>query len=180
MTKKKSDKPGARPATITQQAYAKRRGVSKQYIGKLVREGVLPLVDGKINPAQADAILDARREPARSTHQQKQAVQVPGSTRQLSPLDLPTLLLKTRIKSESEKAKLLEIKAKVESGKFVDVDEVKSVAFRRGRTVRDNLLAIPDRLDAVLAAESDRRRVHKILTDELTRVLEELSKPLIR
>jgi hypothetical protein len=47
------------------------------------------------------------------------------------------------------------------------------------RTVRDNLLSIPDRLDAIIAAETDRRKVHQILSDELNRVLEELTKPII-
>ena len=90
---------------------------------------------------------------------------------------MPTLLLKTRIKSETEKAKLLEIKAKVEAGKFVDADIVKAAAFRRGRVIRDAILSVPDRIDAVLAAETDRRKVHELLTNELTRALEELSRP---
>lgn len=168
---------------LTQKDYAARRGVSKQYIGELVRKGVLPLKDGLIDPTMADAILEARREPARpqrraQTEQTNQTEFAPPAQRTVTTAELPTLLLKTRIKSETEKAKLLEIKAKVESGKFVDVDEVKSVAFRRGRIVRDNLLSIPDRLDAILAAETDRRKVHQILSDELNRVLDELTKPI--
>lgn len=169
---------------LTQKDYAARRGVSKQYIGELVRKGVLPLKDGLIDPAMADAILEARREPARPQrrNQKEQTNQTefsPPAQRTVTTAELPTLLLKTRIKSETEKAKLLEIKAKVEAGKFVDVDEVKSAAYRRGRIVRDNLLSIPDRFDAILAAETDRRKVHQILTDELTRVLDELTKPII-
>lgn len=169
---------------LTQKDYAARRGVSKQYIGELVRKGVLPLKDGLIDPAMADAILEARREPARPQRraQKEQTSQTefsPPAQRTVTIAELPTLLLKTRIKSETEKAKLLEIKAKVEAGKFVDVDEVKSAAYRRGRIVRDNLLSIPDRFDAILAAESDRRKVHQILTDELTHVLDELTKPII-
>ncbi len=50
---------------LTQKDYAVRRGVSKQYIGELVRKGVLPLKNGLIDPDMADAILEARREPAR-------------------------------------------------------------------------------------------------------------------
>lgn len=166
---------------LTQKDYAARRGVSKQYIGELVRKGVLPLKDGLIDPAMADAILEARREPARPQRRaQKEQTEITAPTqRTVTTAELPTLLLKTRIKSETEKAKLLEIKAKVEAGKFVDVDEIKSAAFRRGRVVRDNLLSIPDRLDAILAAETDRRKVHQILSDEITRVLDELTKPII-
>lgn len=180
-------------ALMSQIAYAKRMGVSRQYIGELVQKGILPLVDGKIDPATADSIIEARREPARPLRRKTAAPSSPAQDttpppaaldqaappqRSIPVSELPTLLLKTRIKSETEKAKLLEIKAKVEAGKYIDVDVMKTAAFRRGRIIRDGMLAIPDRIDAVLAAETDRRKIHQILTDEINRVLEELSKPL--
>ena len=173
---------------MSQNAYAARCGVSKQYIGKLVRKGVLPLKDGKIDPAVADAILAARREPARPSHRTTaqpeeltSAAPSPATAqpRTLSAAELPTLLLKTRIKSETERAKLLEIKAKVEAGKFVDIDVVKAAAFKRGRIIRDGMQGIPDRIDAVVAVETDRRKVNQIMADEINRVLEELSKPVL-
>lgn len=172
---------------MSQKAYAERCGVSKQYIGELVTKGILPLKNGKIDPAVADAIMEARREPARPQRRTstpppeppaEQQSAVPPQ-RQISAAELPTLLLKTRIKSETEKAKLLEIKAKVESGRSVDVDIVKATAFRRGRIIRDGMLAIPDRIDAIVAIETDRRKVNQIMTDEIVRVLEELSKPVL-
>ena len=89
--------------------------------------------------------------------------------------DLPTLLLKTRIKSEVERARLLEIKARVEAGKYVDADEVKVAAFNRARVVRDALLNIPDRLAGVIAAESDAQKVHAMLATEIRQALEELT-----
>lgn len=166
---------------LTQIAYAKRMGVSRQYIGELVQKGVLPLTDGKIDPAVADAIIEARREPARalrrkSSHQQETT---DPAKRTILASELPTLLLKTRIKSETEKAKLLEIKAKVEADKFVDIDVVKAAGFKRGRIIRDGMLAIPDRIDAIVAIETDRRKINQIMMDEITRVLEELSKPIL-
>ncbi len=129
---------------ISQSEYARRRGVSRQYVSRLVKEGVIRLKNGKVDPAQADAALAARRDPARPlrrktagpkaqgaprTSTQDAAVSVdtavlPGS----AGGDLPKMLLKTRIKSELEKGKLLEIKARVEAGKYVDADEVKVAA----------------------------------------------------
>ncbi len=174
---------------MSQKAYAESIGVSKQYINRLVREGILPTQNGRIDPEFAGKIIDARREPARDLRRHAQApaetAPVPAQSapvpadgrRPLTTAELPTLLLKTRIKSETEKAKLLEIKAKVEAGKYIDVDIVTAAAFKRGRIIRDGMLAIPDRIDAVVAAETDRRKVHKIMTDEITRVLEEFSKP---
>ena len=89
--------------------------------------------------------------------------------------DLPTLLLRTRIKTEIERGKLLEVRAKEQLSKLVDADEMKAVAFNKARVVRDGLLNIPDRIAAVLAAETDPRKVHQILTAEIRTVLEELS-----
>ena len=83
--------------------------------------------------------------------------------------------MKTRIKSEVEKAKLLEIKARVEAGKYVDADEVKVAAFNKARVVRDALMNIPERLAAVLAAETDASRVHAMLTSEIRAALEDLA-----
>ncbi len=168
---------------LTRTDYGEQRGVSRQYIGRLIREGVIPTINDKIDPVQADAILEARREPARQTHQDRKAENAIESAavnvsapRPLSDSQLPTLLLKTRIKSESEKAKLLEIKAKVEGGKYVDVDEVRAAAFKQARTVRDNILNIPDRLAPVLASLNDAAEIHKKLQEELNKALAELTK----
>ena len=168
---------------LTQKDYAAKRKVSKQYIGKLVKEGVLSLKNGKIDPIQADAILEARREPARQTKEEKAmqtiATDTVPQTRSISNSELPTLLLKTRIKSESEKAKLLEIKAKVEAGKYVDVDEVRAAAFKQARIVREHILILADRLAPILASISDATEIHKILQTEHNKALEELSKTKI-
>jgi hypothetical protein len=176
---------------ISQAEYARRRGFSRQYVGRLVAQGVVQLVGGRIDVAQADAALAAQREPARPLRRAGGGTKgpatspVPEAAPRIEPAgplghgagtgDLPTLLLKTRIKSEVERAKLLELKAKVEAGKYVDADEVKVAAFNRARVVRDGLLNIPDRVSAVLAAESDPQKVHTLLAAEIRQVLEELT-----
>lgn len=166
------------PKLLTQKAYAERISVSKQYIHKLARSGKLPLEKGKINPATADGILEALREPGRPEQRDIQGTpqQTSLTPRTLQPSDLSTLLLKTKIKSESEKAKLLEIKAKVEAGKVLDRSEAIAQIFATFRPIRDALLGIPDRLDAELVAMTDRHAVHERLTDEITRVLSDADK----
>lgn len=177
---------------ISQAEWARRHGFSRQYAGSLVKRGVVRLTDGKVDPAQADAAIAALREPARP--QRRAGVPRIGASGDRSALpgrgdespasqplaatgvgDLPTLLLRTRIKSEVERAKLLELKARVEAGKYVDADEVKVAAFNRGRAVRESLLNIPDRLAPVLAAEGDAARVHALLGAEIHQALEELT-----
>ena len=168
---------------VSQAEYARQRGVSRQYIGQMVAKGVIRLQSRKVDPAQADAALAAVREPARPERRARPKAEtapkpiVPAAELPSLPQggDLPTLLLKTRIKSEVEKAKLLEIKARVEAGKYVDADEVKVAAFNKARVVRDALMNIPERLAAVLAAETDASRVHAMLTSEIRAALEDLA-----
>jgi len=172
---------------VSQAEYARRRGVSRQYIGQMVAKGVIALKDRKVDTDQADAALAAVREPARPERSTKPksdpapnpavaATDLPALTQGgAGGGDLPTLLLKTRIKSEVEKAKLLEIKARVEAGKYVDADEVKVAAFNKARVVRDALMNIPERLAAVLAAETDAARVHALLSAEIRSACEDLT-----
>jgi hypothetical protein len=80
-----------------------------------------------------------------------------------------------RAKREHNQAELAELELLAQLGKLVSVDEMRQVATRRYRTLRDKVLNIPDRIAAILAAEKDPARVHAALTTELKRVLHELS-----
>ena len=171
---------------ITQAEWARRHGFSRQYVGRLVKRGVIQLINGKVDPAAADVALEALRDPARPRRRKAPRRPEPDAVRAADLSrdealslpqggDLPTLLLRTRIKSEVERSRLLEIKAKVEAGKFVDADEVKAAAFNRARVVRDSLLNIPDRLAAVIAAEADATTIHALLSTEIRQALEELT-----
>ena len=52
--------------TMNQVEYALHRGVKKQYINRLVNQGVIPLgADKRIDPSVADAILKERADPSR-------------------------------------------------------------------------------------------------------------------
>ena len=170
---------------LSNAAYAKHRGVTKQYVGQMVKKGILSKTkDGLLDPAIADPIMDAYREPAKKTVSEKQPVALQETyapvRRGISVAELPTLLLKTRIKSETEKAKLLEIKAKVEGGKYIDRHEAEAIIFKRLRPIRDNLLTIPDRLSAELTASQDRHNTHKILYNEIVRILDDATKPVLK
>jgi transcriptional regulator with XRE-family HTH domain len=76
---------------------------------------------------------------------------------------------------ETYRAKLARIQFERESGLLVSVEEVRRTTFEAFRAVRDALEAIPERLDARLAAESDPAVVREILRAELRKVLADLS-----
>lgn len=69
----------------------------------------------------------------------------------------------------------LEIETARLRGQVVDVAEVEKEAFELGRMTRDRILAIPDRLSAVLASTTSERVTRQILLQELRQALESLA-----
>ncbi|MBC6685947.1 hypothetical protein H9I48_01575 [Wolbachia pipientis] len=151
---------------ITQTEWAREIGVSKQYVCYLVKKGIVELEDGLINREQANEAVAAIRDPSQPLRRKNYSE---------NGEKLSTMLLKTRIKNEMERGKLLEAKAKAEIGELVAVEEVKRDAFNVARVVRNNLLNIPNRVSALLASLSDTEKIHETLTEEITNSLQELS-----
>ncbi|MFP3027196.1 MAG: hypothetical protein ACEY3L_13545, partial [Wolbachia sp.] len=133
----------------------------------LVKKGIVELEDGLINREQANEAVAAIRDPSQPLRRK--------NLENENTNNLSTMLLKTRIKNEMERGKLLEAKAKAEIGELVAVEEVKSEAFNVARVVRNNLLNIPNRVSALLASLSDTEKIHMALTEEITNSLQELS-----
>ncbi|MDX5526343.1 MAG: hypothetical protein O7167_00380 [Wolbachia endosymbiont of Andrena nigroaenea] len=153
---------------ITQTEWAREIGVSKQYVCYLVKKGIVELEDGLIDRERANRAIETIRDPS-------QPLRRKNNSENESTSNLSTMLLKTRIKNEMERGRLLEAKAKAEIGELVAVEEVKTEAFNVARVVRNNLLNIPNRVSALLASLSDTEKIHKTLTEEITNSLEELS-----
>ncbi|WP_338482136.1 hypothetical protein [Wolbachia endosymbiont (group A) of Nomada hirtipes] len=152
---------------ITQTEWAREIGVSKQYVCYLVKKGIVKLEDGLINREQANEAVAAIRDPSQPPRRKNPENE--------NTSNLSTMLLKTRIKNEMERGKLLEAKARAEIGELVAVEEVKRDAFNVARVVRNNLLNIPNRVSALLASLSDTEKIHMALTEEITNSLQELS-----
>ena len=151
-------------ALISQAEWARKHGFSRQYANQLIKEGTLKSVEGKIDEEQGDMALAAIRDLSKTEKRSSQ-----------ESTELSTLLLKTRIKNEMERGKLLEARAKVEIGELIAVDEVKQAAFNKARIVRDNLLNIPDRVANLLASVDDASKIHELLSQEIRNSLEGLT-----
>nr|WP_220467464.1 MULTISPECIES: hypothetical protein [unclassified Wolbachia] len=166
--KKKNSNKGAKEVEkITQTEWAREIGVSKQYVCYLVKKGIIELENGLVNREQANEAVAAIRDPSQPLRRKNPENE--------NTSNLSTMLLKTRIKNEMERGKLLEAKAKAEIGELVAVEEVKRDAFNVARVVRNNLLNIPNRVSALLASLSDTEKIHMALTEEITNSLQELS-----
>jgi len=157
---------------LSLRAYAKHRGVSLAAVQKAVHSGrITPNADGLIESDRADAEWNAKTRPG-----QRRARTAPAQPRETAETPAAGLdYFRARAIRESYLARLAKIEFEERTAKLVSRDEVQVAAFTRGRTVRDNLLNIPDRLAATLAAETDVDRIHHLLSVEIRRALEELA-----
>jgi pyruvate/2-oxoglutarate dehydrogenase complex dihydrolipoamide acyltransferase (E2) component len=157
---------------LSLRAYAKHRGVSLAAVQKAIQSGrITPNADGRIDSERADAEWGAKTRPG-----QRGAREAPVVRQE--PVEPPAAGLdyfRARAIRESYLARLAKIEFEEKTAKLVSRDEVQVAAFTKARTIRDNLLNIPDRLAATLAAETDADRVHQLLSAEIRQALEELS-----
>jgi hypothetical protein len=176
-------------------AYARHRGVSLRAVQKALQSGrIAAREDGRLDAETADVNW------TRNTAPRPRAVSKPASP--VEKTDLPPAspqsarhhadpphrdpgepprlesgleYSKARAVRESYLARLAKIEFEERTEKLVSRDEMKVAAFNRYRTFRDLILNIPDRLAAVLAAETDPRRVHELLSTEIRKALTEFS-----
>ena len=82
-----------------------------------------------------------------------------------------------RTMREAFRAKMAKLEYEEKSGTLTEAAKVRQDAFKAGRIIRDELLAIPDRLADVLAAEDDPRKVGELLQEELEAILNATASP---
>jgi hypothetical protein len=82
---------------------------------------------------------------------------------------------RARAVRENYLARMSKLDFEERSGKLISRDEVQVAAFNKFRTFRDGMLNLPDRLAAVLAAESDAAKVHELLAAEIRKALLEFA-----
>lgn len=155
-------------------AYAKHRGVSLAAVQKALQSGRIRIgADGKLDAAAADADWSRNTklatahvlpDPRRSMPEQDDSSGFGGNQ-----------YAKARAIREHYLARLAKIEYEERVGKLVSKDEVQVAAFTRFRQFRDLMLNIPDRLAAVLAAESDAAACHHILASEIRKALHEFA-----
>ena len=151
-------------------AYAKHRKVSHTAVQKAIKQGrIQQTSDGLIDTDQADRDWQRNSSPVNAP---KSAVPPPAASERA--IGGPTYA-QSRAVRELYLARLAKIEFEERSSKLVSRDEVTVQAFTKARTIRDNLLNIPDRLASMLAAESDPTQVHEILTEEIRKALDDLS-----
>ena len=173
---------------LSQRAYARRRGVSQAAAWKAIQSGRISTVRGKINPKTAD------REWAENTDQSKPRNRITGRPKHArvpgepsEPMDFggasqphggngtATGYAKARAARELYQAQLVKLELDRQRGILIRADEVRVAAFNMARKARDQLIALPHRVAAILAATEDTAEVRRILEEEIERICQELS-----
>ena len=160
---------------LSLRAYAKHRGVSLSAVQKAIRSGrIATNPAGMIDSDRADAEWNAKTRPGQRRAQKETPVApIPDPVRAEPTGGLD--YFRARAIRENYLARLAKIEFEEKTAKLISRDEVQVAAFTKARTVRDNLLNIPDRLSATLAAEADADKVHVTLTGEIRKALDELA-----
>jgi len=174
--------------------YAEHRGCSAAYVSKLLREGKIVAIangpdQGKIAVEVCDAMLAnaqdpgkdgvrARWEREKSSESLASGTPAPLDSAPATPAPRPDddSYHAARTRVEQNKAALTALDLLEKTGALVSASGVRKAAFELARVVRDALLNIPDRAAPLIAAETDPIRVHAILSDEITMVLNELTR----
>ena len=76
-------------------------------------------------------------------------------------------LYESRGRKEHYQAELAKLQVAQQRKELVSAEDVKKEAFTMGRAIRDGMMNIPDRLAAQVAAISDPREVHRVMTEEI-------------
>jgi len=149
--------------------YARHRGCSHVAVIKAIQSGRITAEGGLVDPEVADREWEANTDPTRKPKKARSASAVAAIPGRVPPF------VESRAKRESYLADLAQLQFKERRGKLVSADDVRIAAFNAVRGARDMLLAIPDRLAPIIAAQTDAREVHAMLLGEIRRVCDELS-----
>ena len=173
---------------ISANAYAKHRGVSGEAVKKAIQQGRITAAPDKkghyqIDPTIADKEWEANTRPSKPNQSKKSKKEIEEEQKAIeddadSFLDQAAGKLsyaQARTMKENYNAKLAKIKFEEQSGLLISAEKVKDDAFKMARAVRNQVLALPDRIAGELASMKDAHAITLKLAKELTACLESLS-----
>lgn len=158
--------------------------VSRQSINELVRRGVLAIGPDKLLDVELARLAIAERlKPGAKTAAAVQASPPappppPAPAGALAPVDAlaPTSFHLAKTLREGAEAQMAQLRLAELRGELVKAEEVRRRAFELARGARDLLMAIPARVAAIVAAETDPAKCQEILDAEVRQVCAEIAK----
>ena len=137
---------------LSQSKYAEHRNATKGYIGRLIKEGRLHLIKGKLNVAMSDAELENKSNDDKAPNYWREKALHEKAKRELAELDL-----------------------KLKQDQLVEVDQVGDHLDKIFSAVRQRLLATPSKIAPLVHAEESVGGARIVLESAVFEVLSELS-----
>ncbi len=164
---------------MTQKEFADHIGVVKSLITKYKNQGYLKGAFRKkpggkklyVVSTLAEKMLEKRLSPAHTKEHRFDGMKKVSEEGRTDALQYS----EARTWSERYKAADMKLSYEIRQGLWLRREEVEETLFKVARIIRDNLLNIPVRVGAILAAEKDENKVVEILTKEQKTALHELS-----
>lgn len=164
---------------LTKSEFAKRLGVSRQIVYRALERGrVTAEADGTIDWVRGVAQWQANTDSAKRTHGGPAEPAGGASPADPGKQSATGTYTAARAGRERVETRLKLIRLQQLTGELVSVAEVKLAAYKHARSARDLLVAMPDRLATLCAAEADPVKVHVLISEEVTRICEELWRPV--
>ena len=137
---------------LSQSKYAEHRNVTKGYIGRLIKEGRLHLIKGKLNVEISDAELHNKSNDEKA----------------------PNYWIEKAL-HEKAKRELAELDLKLKQDQLVEVDQVGDHLDKIFSAVRQRLLATPSKIAPLVHTEESVGGARIVLESAVFEVLSELS-----
>jgi hypothetical protein len=174
---------------VSLREYARRRGVSAMAVSKAAKTGRITLEGGKVNVETANRDWPANTNPAQSVVGPAALGAIGDPPAMQEPAEegangtqnggknggASGQYGQARAIREGYLARIAKIDYETQAGALVAAETVRVAAFNAARTARDSLLSMPDRLAPVLAGESDQFEVHRIMSEEIRRVCNDIA-----
>jgi phage terminase Nu1 subunit (DNA packaging protein) len=159
---------------VSQSQAAKREGISRSWLSQLIREGRVQVNDHRqVRPHELRHVRNHELDLARGRHKPRPDGTTPGD----DPMGTGEgdSFNEARRRRENAEAQLAELKVRREVAELVEWDKIQALNASTAVLIRESLLAIPDRLSAVLAAESDESKVRALMDVEIRAALKSLA-----
>jgi len=163
---------------ITMAELAMLKNVSRQAVSKKIKTGKLDSAivnhNGKrmVNKEEAFRLWDIQALPSKDTTVRKQLKQEINAK---TDDEIPAYG-ESKAKREYFLAELAKLDVEEKKEQLVSVDEIKKSSFATGRSIREALTNLADRLSHQLAGEDDATVIHNIISNEHREALENLVK----
>jgi hypothetical protein len=170
---------------LTQKEYARRKGVTPQYVNKLARQGKIRLVGKKVDPKQADAALKAFRRagrviPALRRAKQKAAKPAARPKAPLAAMPEPRnsatrSLTAARAEREHYQAQMAKLDYEKAFGSLLPRDQVLEAERRKNANIRAKFRQLARSLAPRVSRVSSPAEVEYLLLSEIDLVLGQLA-----